>query len=81
MTPEHPPLRWWCCIPRCRRITPGELTNRQPAADPFSARSRQLRRHIIKVNKPTMPPIINPSPQLCRDAEAKIHDDKRGQIT
>jgi hypothetical protein len=36
--------------PRYRRITPGELSNRQPATDPFRATSRQLRRHSIKVN-------------------------------
>jgi hypothetical protein len=65
------------------RITPGELTNRQPATDPFSATSRpqpqpqpqhQDQLAVYAAD-------YHPSPQLCRDAGARIHDDKRGQIT
>jgi hypothetical protein len=33
----------------CRRITPGELTNRQPATELLKATSRQLSRHRVKV--------------------------------
>jgi len=42
-------MRWCRCGPRCRRITPGELTNLSPQLT-MRATSRQLCRNNIKVN-------------------------------